>query len=65
MQRNGLYGISIYVMGLYVCSFNEHRKTIQERLTVSQVRQRVSLVRVPWKISWTQVGAGLALLLLF
>lgn len=36
-----------------------------ERVTVSQVRQRVSLVRVPWKISWTQVGAGVALLLLF
>lgn len=65
MQRNGLYGKSVYVVWLYVGSFNEHRKTIQEHLTVSQVRQRVSLVRVPWKISWTQVGAGLALLLLF
>ena len=29
--------------------------------TVSQLRQRVSLVRVPWKISWTQVGSGLVL----
>ncbi len=32
-------------------------------ITVSQVRHRVSLVNVPWKISWTQVEDGGVLLL--
>ena len=30
-------------------------KYLKTALTASQLRQRVSLVSVPWKISWTQV----------